>query len=288
MLYANDSQGHTATTTINLYVIQPVQVALTAPSPSSTVAPGTKVVFSAAAYAFSNPTFAITDAFPGTTLTNADINSAGAISWTPAPSDVGTHTITVSASDSYSHLASAQTTITVTGAPVSNTTTTTTTTTVPTSTSGSYQFTSYLSPGSSGTDVTELQTILAQQGYFSGSVTGYYGSQTEAAVIAYQAAHGLNQLGVVGPATRAALNNGASTSSSSASGYVFSNFLTVGSSGPDVTALQQKLTALNLYSGPVTGYFGSLTQAAVEAFQGQKGISQVGYVGPSTRAALNQ
>ncbi len=61
-----------------------------------------------------------------------------------------------------------------------------------------------------------------------------------------------------------------------------------GTSVPAGTALQQRLTALNLYSGPITGYFGSLTQAAVEAFQGQHGISQVGYVGPATRAALNQ
>jgi peptidoglycan hydrolase-like protein with peptidoglycan-binding domain len=112
--------------------------------------------------------------------------------------------------------------------------------------------------------------------------------------VAYQAAHGIDQLGVVGPATRAALNAGAtattaspSSSSTQGDGYVFSNFLDVGSSGQDVTELQQRLTTLNLYSGPITGYFGSLTQAAVAAFQGQHSISAVGYVGPATRAALN-
>jgi peptidoglycan hydrolase-like protein with peptidoglycan-binding domain len=71
-------------------------------------------------------------------------------------------------------------------------------------------------------------------------------------------------------------------------GFVFNNFLSVGSTGTDVTELQKHLTALGAYSGPVTGYFGSLTQAAVEQFQGTHGISQVGYVGPATRAALNQ
>ena len=157
-----------------------------------------------------------------------------------------------------------------------------------TTTGSGYQFTSYLSPGSTGEDVTELQTILAAGGYLSVAPTGYYGSLTEAAVEAYQAAHGLSQLGVVGPATRAALNSGAGASSSaSTSGYTFSNFLDIGSTGADVTALQNKLTSLGLYSGPITGYFGSLTQAAVEAFQGQHNINQVGYVGPSTRAALN-
>jgi peptidoglycan hydrolase-like protein with peptidoglycan-binding domain len=128
--------------------------------------------------------------------------------------------------------------------------------------------------------------------------TGYYGNLTTAAVEQFQAAHNLDQLGVVGPATRAALNSidGSGTgtsptvpaSTTTASGYTFSNFLDVGSTGDDVTALQQKLTTLGDYSGPVTGYFGQLTQAAVEQFQGANGIAQVGYVGPATRAALNQ
>lgn len=285
MLYANDSQGHAATTTISLYVIQPVQVALTAPAPGSTIAPGTTVVLNATAFGFTNPAFVMTDSFPGTSLTNANINAAGAVSWTPTISDIGTHTITVSASDTYSHLSTAQTTITVAGTPV---------TTNPSTGSGqatsAFQFENYLSPGMTSQDVTQLQTILAQQGYFSGTATGYYGPLTEAAVVKYQAAHGLDQLGVVGPATRAALNAGSASTTTSidTNGYVFNNFLNVGSSGADVTALQQKLTALNLYSGPITGYFGSLTKAAVEAFQGQHNISQVGYVGPSTRAALNQ
>ena len=61
----------------------------------------------------------------------------------------------------------------------------------------------------------------------------------------------------------------------------------IGSSGAQVTALQSKLTDLHIYSGPITGVFGPLTQAAVKAFQKGHGIEATGTVGPLTRAALN-
>ncbi|MGC9602763.1 MAG: peptidoglycan-binding protein [Minisyncoccia bacterium] len=293
MIYASDSEGHLATTTITLYVIQPVSIALTAPSPSSVVSPGTTVFFNAQAYGFTNPSYAVVDSLSGSSVNNSDINSAGNFNWTPTTKDIGVHTLTVSAVDIYSHFSNAATTITVSNNAAQTTTTSSQTTTASNSTSG-FVFINYLSPGITSSDVTQLQTILTQQGYFTGPITGYYGPLTEAAVVAYQAAHGIDQLGVVGPATRAALNSGAASNSSgqastsaSGNGYIFSNFLDVGSTGQDVTELQQRLTSLNLYSGPITGYFGSLTQAAVAAFQGQHNISPVGYVGPATRAALN-
>jgi peptidoglycan hydrolase-like protein with peptidoglycan-binding domain len=54
--------------------------------------------------------------------------------------------------------------------------------------------------------VTELQKKLKAGGFFSGSVTGTYGSLTEAAVKKFQSAHGITTRGYVGPATRDALN----------------------------------------------------------------------------------
>ena len=197
-------------------------------------------------------------------------------------------TATVSACDTNNLCA--YTSVVVTPAPV-QAPTTTTTSTAPTSV---YQFTTYLSPGSQGLDVTALQEVLAALGNFSGTATGYYGTATENAVIAFQAAHGLSQLGVVGPATRAALNSlasGGTTTSTGTTqagdGYAFSNFLDLASTGTDVTELQKRLTALGIYTGPVTGYFGALTAAAVKSFQTAHGIQAVGYVGPATRAALN-
>jgi hypothetical protein len=69
--------------------------------------------------------------------------------------------------------------------------------------------------------------------------------------------------------------------------YKFVNFLGIGSTGIDVTSLQERLTAEGIYSGPITGYYGDLTAAAVKTYQGQHDLDQFGYVGPGTRAALN-
>jgi hypothetical protein len=77
------------------------------------------------------------------------------------------------------------------------------------------------------------------------------------------------------------------SSSSTATSYNFTEFLSVGSQDAQVTALQERLTADGLYSGPITGYFGTLTEVAVGKFQAANGIAVKGYVGPSTRAVLN-
>lgn len=65
--------------------------------------------------------------------------------------------------------------------------------------------------------------------------------------------------------------------------------LVLGSRGTDVLAVQKFL--VNEYSnfgaGNVTGYFGSLTQAAVKQWQAEHDIEQAGTVGPQTRAAMH-
>lgn len=63
--------------------------------------------------------------------------------------------------------------------------------------------------------------------------------------------------------------------------------LTVGSTGADVTALQSTLYAAGYLKVAPTGYFGSLTKAALAAWQASVGISPAsGYFGPITRAYL--
>jgi hypothetical protein len=72
-----------------------------------------------------------------------------------------------------------------------------------------FVFTQTLQLGSSGQEVVELQKVLIAKGFLKiDAPTGYFGPITEAAVKAYQTAHGLPAVGIVGPLTRAALNAG--------------------------------------------------------------------------------
>ena len=85
------------------------------------------------------------------------------------------------------------------------------------------------------------------------------------------------------------------------SGYVprsgsYSVPLGLGIIHPDVTPLQNFLKSLSpdIYpEGLVTGYFGPLTERAVGRFQIKHGLAKpgdpaFGYVGPKTRAKINQ
>jgi len=90
-----------------------------------------------------------------------------------------------------------------------------------------------------------------------------------------------------GPSSGTSAGSSAGTSGSNGSS-VFSSYLEVGSTGSQVTALQTRLTALGIYSGPITGTFGGLTEAAVKAYQAKHGLTQLGAVGPATRSLLNQ
>lgn len=74
------------------------------------------------------------------------------------------------------------------------------------STTACFQFTRNLSFGMSGADVLELQKALAAKGFMTATPNGNFGPATQAAVIAFQKANGLEQVGMAGPKTRALLN----------------------------------------------------------------------------------
>ena len=71
---------------------------------------------------------------------------------------------------------------------------------------------------SSGATVTEIQTRLKAWGYYTGSVDGTYGSQTEKAVRYFQQSNGLSVDGQAGPETLAALGLPAGSGSGGGSG----------------------------------------------------------------------
>jgi peptidoglycan hydrolase-like protein with peptidoglycan-binding domain len=62
--------------------------------------------------------------------------------------------------------------------------------------------------------------------------------------------------------------------------------LRLGSTGPDVVALQQRLAALGYNPGTASGNFETPTQGAVINFQKAKNLQADGVVGPGTWAAL--
>jgi putative chitinase len=65
-----------------------------------------------------------------------------------------------------------------------------------------------------------------------------------------------------------------------------SSILKLGSSGPDVVALQKALLAAGFNPGSSDGSFGPATEAAVLGFQRSKGVAADGIVGPNTAVAL--
>lgn len=129
-----------------------------------------------------------------------------------------------------------------------------------------------LSSGSTGPDVKRMQRIMVMIKTldFSG-IDGTFGPQTEAAVKSFQQSSGLTVDGVVGPLTWQAMPADPDTPQ-----------LASGSTGSEVSAVQQVLMNAGLYTGTVDGDFGSLTEAAVKAYQTQRGIAADGIIGDQT------
>ena len=145
--------------------------------------------------------------------------------------------------------------------------------------------------------VLKLQQDLSKLGYYSGTISGHFGSKTEAAVMSFQKANGLSADGVAGSKTLAkiatALGNSSSSSSnssssnSSSSSAASSSLLKQGTKSEAVRTLQQNLKTLGYYTGSVTGNFGPLTKEAVYSFQKANGLSADGVAGEKTLAAIS-
>jgi hypothetical protein len=77
-----------------------------------------------------------------------------------------------------------------------------------------------LNQGDHGETVRSLQVRLGELGYWLGTPDGVFGDGTRHAVVALQKAAGLGRDGVVGPATRTALDTGTRPTPQSTSGLV--------------------------------------------------------------------
>ena len=143
----------------------------------------------------------------------------------------------------------------------------------------------YVSVGSSGTRVRQLQQRLISLGWLSGKADGEFGGATEAALKAFQKKSGLWDDGIAGPDTQQKLfSDGAAKASSPAASVGES--LKEGMNGDAVRALQKRLKTLGYYSGKVDGDYGSGTVAAVSAFQQSNGLKADGIAGTATLNAL--
>jgi Flp pilus assembly protein TadG len=319
-IYVNDSSGHTGNVTVSVAVQTPT-IAITSINPGSVITPNTVFTFNVTPSGFTNPSYTVADSFSGTSITNSNLNSSGYFNWTPASNQIGSHTITVYATDSAGHSANTSYTVNVnSGVSVSVSLPSPSTYIAPGSgvsfqayPYGFYTPTYSIQDSFGGTSIsssninnsgafywtpnasdvgTHTLTITANDSYghtattqttITVSTTGTVGTnnQTLIASLRAQLAQLLSQI--------AAIQQGqGTTSSSTGARHIFSTFLTVGSHGSEVSALQQYLTSLGLYSGPINGSYGQLTRRGVMLFQSRHGIKQAGYVGPSTRDALNQ
>ena len=158
--------------------------------------------------------------------------------------------------------------------------------------------------GDEADEVATIQTALKQLKLYSAGITGHYGEKTEAAVKKFQKKYALEDNGIVNEDTRAALyeaagitytasgssssSSSSAASSSSSSSVSGSSILRYGTRSDEVIKLQQNLTKLGLYTGTISGHYGSITEAAVMNFQRKNGLSADGIAGAKTLAKIEE
>lgn len=157
------------------------------------------------------------------------------------------------------------------------------------SASGDAQEYLLLKQGTSGVEVRKLQGRLAELGYYAGGVDGVYGESTANAVKAFQRANGLSGDGQAGVQTQTKLYSSSARYASSPVATAnpdASRTLSLGMTGNDVFALQERLIELRYLSGVADGVFGAETQAALMDFQRNNGLTADGSAGGSTLKKL--
>ena len=164
--------------------------------------------------------------------------------------------------------------------------------------------------GTSGADVKRLQTRLALLGYYGGKVSGNYLTATAEAVKAFQVKTGLPATGgadvetqekLFDPDAPAKVDKASATPAPAVAEEVldvpdgdgdldsavpFKKKLAYESKGAQVKLLQQRLTDLGYYDGPISGNYLGNTRNAVKAFQKQNAIAVTGKVDKETWNAV--
>ncbi len=166
-------------------------------------------------------------------------------------------------------------------------------------------FPDVLQIGTQSVGVQNLQYMLAYIAQYVNTVpaipvTGYFGTQTENAVRAFQRTYGLTVDGIVGRATWDAVYDVYRGIIESLPPAAFENtavpfpgnYLVRGAEGEEVRLLQEYINVIadsgevGITPFSVTGYFGDATYNAVVTLQRQNGIEANGVVGPLTWEAI--
>jgi peptidoglycan hydrolase-like protein with peptidoglycan-binding domain len=127
--------------------------------------------------------------------------------------------------------------------------------------------------------IVRLQVELKNAGYNPGGADGHFGSNTQAALKAYQKARGLEVSGIADARTWSEIN-------STCGGMIAGAKVPKGGTGTQVKYMQQALIGLGYLFGSADGKYGSITTEAVRQFQDAYGLSVDGSAGPDTMTSL--
>ena len=164
--------------------------------------------------------------------------------------------------------------------------------------------------GSTGDDVKSLQTRLTDLGYYKGKISGNFLEATRSAVTKFQENNNIDANGIADPDTQTIIYSGSAIGKNDieatatpvpdmsaylvdddmenspidmkGSGVAFTKKLKNGSTGALVKQLQERLTTLGYYDGPISGNFMVKTTRAVKKIQTQNALTANGVVDEET------
>ena len=142
--------------------------------------------------------------------------------------------------------------------------------------------------GDRSDDVTTIQTRLKALGYMTAGATGYYGDVTRDAVKSFQKNNSLTVTGVVDKTTFALLKSSKAKAKNGGTAQPTATPIAQrGDKNDTVMAAQERLKELGYFTGTATGYFGTVTQSAIRAFQKANGLTVTGTLNKETQSKLN-
>jgi len=142
-------------------------------------------------------------------------------------------------------------------------------------------------------DVKKAQMMLEAMDLYYGEITGNIGTKTKAAIKKFQNKYGLAADGILSAETLARIewvySGGNEAPEDETQEEVVEEIFTslrFGSTGTNVSILQESLTRLGYYYGDVTGSYGTKTRAAVRSFQKANSLTADGIAGKKTFSAV--